>query len=83
MLDKYDHRTLTIEATHLKQPFITTYEDAMNAIHSLKDKFGGSNLFGNEKDESFKSSIATIYTQIAIPYDISGSRRFERQVTSW
>jgi len=26
VLDKYDHRTLTIEATHLKQLFIATYE---------------------------------------------------------
>lgn len=61
VLDKYDHRNLTIEATHPQQAFIATYEDAMKAIHSLKDKFGGSRLFGNEKDESFRSSIATIY----------------------
>lgn len=61
ILDKYDHRTLTIEATHAQQSFIFTYEEAIKAIHGLKDKFGGSNLFGNEKDESFQSSIATIY----------------------
>jgi hypothetical protein len=61
VLDKYDHRTLTIEAIHKQQSFVATYEEAMKAIHSLKDKFGGSSLFGNEKDESFKSSIATIY----------------------
>lgn len=61
VLDKYDHRTLTIEATHKQQAFIATYAAAMKAIHGLRDKFGGSSLFGNEKDESFKSSIATIY----------------------
>ncbi|AXY78171.1 cytochrome C biogenesis protein CycH [Paraflavitalea soli] len=61
VLDKYDHRTLTIEAIHKRQSFTFTYEEAMKAIHGLKDKFGGSSLFGNEKDESFKSSIATIY----------------------
>ena len=27
----------------------------------LKIKFGSSDLFGNEKDQSFKSSISTIY----------------------
>jgi prophage maintenance system killer protein len=27
----------------------------------LREKFGGSVLFGNEKDESFKSSIGQIY----------------------
>jgi len=61
VLDKYDHRNLTIEATHNRQLFIATYEEAMKAIQGLKDKFGGSSLFGNEKDESFQSSIATIY----------------------
>jgi prophage maintenance system killer protein len=30
-------------------------------ILSLKDKFGSGGLFGNEKDESFDSSINTIY----------------------
>jgi prophage maintenance system killer protein len=33
----------------------------MKAIKGLKDRFGGSALFGNEKDESFQSSLATIY----------------------
>jgi prophage maintenance system killer protein len=61
ILDKYDHQKLTIEATHAQQSFIFTYEEAIAAIRGLKDKFGGSNLFGNEKDESFRSSITTIY----------------------
>ncbi|MFT3826376.1 MAG: virulence protein RhuM/Fic/DOC family protein [Chitinophagaceae bacterium] len=61
VLDKYDHRTLTIEAIHRKLSFVASYDEAMNAIKGLRDKFGGSSLFGNEKDESFKSSIATIY----------------------
>ncbi len=61
VLDKYDHRKLTIEATHTQQGFIANYGEAMKAIRSLRDKFGGSRLFGNEKDESFQSSIATIY----------------------
>jgi hypothetical protein len=33
----------------------------MEAIKGLKDKFGGSSLFGNEKDESFQGSLAAIY----------------------
>ncbi len=40
---------------------MTTYENAMEAINGLREKFGGSTLFGNEKDESFKSSIGQIY----------------------
>lgn len=61
VLDKYDHRALTIEATHKTSSFIVTYDEARKAIQGLRDKFGGNSLFGNEKDESFKSSIATIY----------------------
>ncbi len=33
----------------------------MNAIHGLKNRFGGSTLFGNEKDEFFQGSLAAIY----------------------
>ena len=33
----------------------------MEAIDGLRVKFGGSALFGNEKDDSFKSSIGQIY----------------------
>ena len=61
VLDRYDHRTLGIEATHKTQAFVATYDEAKKAIAGLKEKFGGSSLFGNEKDESFKSSIAAIY----------------------
>lgn len=61
ILDKYDHQQLTIEGTADQQLFVATYEEAMGAIKDLKDKFGGSSLFGNEKDESFKGSIGVIY----------------------
>ena len=35
--------------------------DYTYALDTLREKFGGSTLFGNEKDESFKSSIGQIY----------------------
>lgn len=53
VLDKYDHQTLEIEATTPKELFQINYEEAMQAIHNLREKFGGSTLFGNEKDDSF------------------------------
>jgi len=61
VLDKYDHQILEIEATSSRQFFQITYPAAMDAIKGLKDKFGGSSLFGNEKDESFQGSLAAIY----------------------
>lgn len=60
-LDSYDYQQLTIDKTTKKESFHATYENAMEAIMALKEKFGGSALFANEKDESFKSSIGQIY----------------------
>jgi len=60
-LDKYDYQTLEIDNTTSTDPFRATYETAIEAIDVLRRKFGSGGLFGNEKDESFKSSINTIY----------------------
>ena len=60
-LDDYDYERLTIDKTTQEGKFHATYENAMQAINGLREKFGGSTLFGNEKDESFKSSIGQIY----------------------
>ncbi len=60
-LDKYDYQSLGISRTTSKELFRATYGNAMQAINELKEKFGGSTLFGNEKDDSFKSTIGQIY----------------------
>ena len=60
-LDKYDYKQLEVDSTTPTEEFRATYEEAMEAIHLLQKKFGSSDLFGNEKDQSFKSSINTIY----------------------
>jgi prophage maintenance system killer protein len=60
-LDNYDYERLTIDKTTRQEKFHATYDNAMEEITRLRDKFGGSALFGNEKDESFKSSIGQIY----------------------
>lgn len=61
ILDQYDHQQLEVRGTTRDDLFQISYENAISAIHSLRDKFGGSSLFGNEKDESFRSSLAAIY----------------------
>jgi prophage maintenance system killer protein len=61
VLDRYDHQVLEIEATSPRELFQLTYPTAMAAISGLKEKFGGSTLFGNEKDDSFQGSLAAIY----------------------
>ena len=60
-LDNYDYERLTIEKTTQEERFRATYNNAIRAIEGLREKFGGSSLFGNEKDDSFKSSIGQIY----------------------
>ena len=60
-LDRYDYQKLKIEKTTFENKFIATYDNAILTIQNLKEKFGGSWLFGNEKDDSFKSSIGQIY----------------------
>ncbi|WP_418822672.1 RhuM family protein [Phocaeicola plebeius] len=60
-LDKYDYQQLAVEQTTNEVKFHATCEGAMQAIEELKEKFGGSQWFAHEKDDSFKSSIGQIY----------------------
>ena len=64
-LDKYDYQQLAVEQTTNEEKFRATYEGAMQAIEELKAKFGGSQWFAHEKDDSFKSSIGQIYQTFA------------------
>jgi prophage maintenance system killer protein len=61
-LDKYDHQKLTIEtAFETTEIQKLTYENAIEQIRIWRDFQKAGNLFGNEKDQSFKSSLETIY----------------------
>jgi prophage maintenance system killer protein len=60
ILDDYDHQRLKNIGATSNGGLVLNYKSAIEAIQLLKIKFGGSNLFGNEKDQSFKSSIAAI-----------------------
>lgn len=60
-LDQYDYQSLSISKTTKDESFRATYDNAMEAINALKEKFGGSKWFANEKDDSFKSGIGQIY----------------------
>ncbi|MEJ7830375.1 MAG: RhuM family protein [Segetibacter sp.] len=65
VLDQYDHQVLEIHGTTSKELFQITYPASISAIKRLKDKFGGSTLFGNDKDASFQGSLAAIYQTFA------------------
>jgi len=60
-LDRYDYQSLEISETTKYSVFFATYDKAMEAIEILRRKFNSGGLFGKEKDQSFHSSINTIY----------------------
>ncbi|MEO5368396.1 MAG: virulence RhuM family protein [Magnetococcus sp. WYHC-3] len=61
LLDQYDHQQLAIRDITAVTPFELTYDAAKVAIAKMGAQAGMGGLFGQEKDESFKSSIGTIY----------------------
>jgi len=61
ILDQYDYENLDIKDTSGKETYKLTYEEAIKQINITKKVYGNSDLFGHEKDDSFKSSIATVY----------------------
>lgn len=60
ILDGYDKQNLELGKVQPNPVFQISYQEAKLAIEELRIKFGGFALFGNEKDDSFKSSISTI-----------------------
>ncbi len=59
LLDDYDHQTLK-RPNGRSATYVLTYEECRKLIASMR--FGSeSDLFGNEKDDSFKGSIGNIY----------------------
>lgn len=60
-LDRYDFQQLEISNVTTLEGFRATYENAMEALWTLKNRFEENALFANEKDESFKSTLGAIY----------------------
>ncbi len=58
-LDHYDHGKLVVEGTTQPTGFSFGYEEGMQVVTSMKGEFG--DLFGQEKDQGFKSALGAIY----------------------
>ena len=61
ILDQYDYQRLEIKDTSGKETYQLTYDEAIKKIRIAKKAHGNSDLFGREKDDSFRSSVSTIY----------------------
>lgn len=63
LLDSYDHQTMSRPKGN-EATYVLTYEECKDVIASMR--FGNeSDLFGKEKDDSFKGSIGNIYQSFA------------------
>ncbi|TQO37521.1 Fic/DOC family protein [Arenibacter algicola] len=61
ILDDYDHQRLEIPKSKQKEVFKISYDEARKAIDQLGKQTHFKGLFGKEKDDSFKGSLANIY----------------------
>ena len=60
-LDRYDHQSLKIEGTKNKDLKKLSYIEAKRLIEEWREIQNATDIFGNEKDKSFESSLQTIY----------------------
>ena len=65
VLDDYDHQRLQLTGLRNAEHAKIGYSEAIAQIHLWRNQEQLTELFGNEKDESFKSSLATIYQTFA------------------
>lgn len=61
VLDDYDHQRLQVTGTRTLAHEKIAYDEAMRQILLWRKQENLGGLFGNEKDDSFKSSLETIY----------------------
>lgn len=61
-LDDYDYQRLCIPESSTEEKFHATYEGAMKVLAELREKFGGSGLFANEKDDNMQEDTRPVLT---------------------
>ena len=60
LLDDYDHQRSSSAEVEEKPAIGISYEEARQAVESLRVKFGGSEVFGRERDDSLRGSLAAV-----------------------
>lgn len=61
LIDAYDMQRVTIGGTQKRKAFPIDYNAARRAIECLRTQYQASDLFGKEKDNSFKGSLVSIF----------------------
>jgi prophage maintenance system killer protein len=60
LLDDFDHRRIAVFELQEGTVVAISYDEAVKVVEQLREKFGGSDLFGREKDESLNGSLGAI-----------------------
>jgi prophage maintenance system killer protein len=60
LLDDYDHQRVSVTRLKPEEAKGIDYDEAMAVIGELRRKFGGSDLFGREKDQSLRGSLGGV-----------------------
>ena len=60
LLDDYDHQRVTIGKTSRRQAKPVSYGEVVDVIAAMREKFGDSDVFGREKDQSLHSSLHAV-----------------------
>ena len=60
LLDDYDHQRVSVARLKPEEASGIDYDEAMVVIGELRRKFGGSDLFGREKDQSLRGSLGAV-----------------------
>lgn len=60
LLDDYDHERVSVPPLEAGEVRGIDYNEAMTVIGELRRKFGGSDLFGREKDQSLSGSLGAV-----------------------
>jgi len=60
LLDDYDHQRVSVDHLEAQEARGIDYDEAMTVIGELRRKFGGSDLFGREKDQSLRGSLGAV-----------------------
>ena len=81
-LDNYDYERLTIEKTTKEEPFHATYENAMQEINRLREKFGGVPLVAKNKpfDEGCLKAVFRVYQMDYPDYEFYDTLCVSRRV---
>jgi len=60
LLDDYDYQRVGLPPAGEKAVYSLSYPEALRIVEQLRERFGGSTLFGRQKDEGLQASLGAV-----------------------